>query len=48
LPQEIRDDLNFIFVENVLEVFKQALRETVKPADKSKNGKPKAISKAVR
>ena len=27
LPQEVRDDLNFIFVENVLQVFDEVLRE---------------------
>jgi ATP-dependent Lon protease len=34
LPQEVLDDLQFVFVDNVLEVFQTALRET-KPASKS-------------
>ena len=34
LPKEVRDDLNFIFVENVLQVFHEALREP-KPAAKA-------------
>ena len=43
LPQEVRDDLTFIFVENVRQVFDIALRET-----KSVTEKPKAkASKAV-
>ena len=33
LPQEIRDDLTFIFVENAREVFREALRD--KPENKS-------------
>ena len=36
LPQEIQDDLNFIFVENVLEVFESALRENGSPVNKSR------------
>lgn len=48
LPQEVRDDLNFIFVDNVSQVFKEALRASVLPVDKSKNGEPKAIRKAAR
>ena len=35
LPQEIRDDLTFIFVENVREVFREALQER-KSVDKAK------------
>lgn len=37
LPQEVIDDLTFIYVENVREVFREALREKVVP-----NGKAKA------
>ncbi len=48
LPQEIRNDLNFIFVENVRQVFEEALRDNKKSTGKSKNEKPKAISKAVK
>lgn len=36
LPQEVRDDLKFIFVENVRQVFDAALREAKVPAEKSK------------
>ncbi|MFT3744925.1 MAG: endopeptidase La [Pyrinomonadaceae bacterium] len=36
LPQEVRDDLKFIFVENVRQVFDVALRETKMPAEKAK------------
>ncbi|MCY7345511.1 MAG: endopeptidase La [Pyrinomonadaceae bacterium] len=39
LPQEVRDDLTFIFVENVREVFQAALQEKLpekKPIDKAK------------
>ncbi len=44
LPQEVRDDLTFIFVENVREVFREALLEK-KPSEKvkaitAKQGKP--------
>ncbi len=44
LPQEVRDDLTFIFVENVREVFREALQEK-KPDEKAaartvKQGKP--------
>ena len=35
LPQEVRDDLTFIFVENVREVFREALQER-KPIEKAK------------
>lgn len=48
LPQEVRDDLNFIFVENVRQVFDAALRDNKKPADKSRKRKPRSIGKAVR
>ena len=34
LPQEVRDDLTFIFVENVRQVFEIALREAKKPIEK--------------
>jgi ATP-dependent Lon protease len=34
LPQEVRDDLNFVFVEHVREVFEEALRPA-KPAAKA-------------
>jgi ATP-dependent Lon protease len=36
LPQEVRDDLTFIFVENAREVFEAALREPRRPAAKAK------------
>ncbi|CAN5276980.1 endopeptidase La [soil metagenome] len=36
LPQEVRDDLTFIFVENVREVFDAALRPAKLPAEKAK------------
>jgi ATP-dependent Lon protease len=36
LPQEIMDDLTFIFVENVRQVFAEALREAVLPTEKPK------------
>ncbi len=39
LPQEVRDDLTFIFVENVREVFREALQEKTpekKPIEKAK------------
>ncbi|MGE3466256.1 MAG: endopeptidase La [Pyrinomonadaceae bacterium] len=36
LPQEVRDDLTFIFVENVRQVFDAALRESKLPAEKAK------------
>lgn len=47
LPQEVRDDLNFIFVDNVRQVFDEALRAAKTTIDKTKNGKPKAIRKAA-
>ena len=43
LPQEVRDDLKFIFVENVREVFREALQEKVPEKAKArtaKQGKP--------
>ena len=36
LPQEVIDDLTFIYVENVREVFREALREKVVPNVKAK------------
>ena len=42
LPQEVRDDLTFIFVENVRQVFDIALRESKIPADKPKARASKA------
>ena len=36
LPQEVRDDLKFIFVENVRQVFDAALREPKLTAEKAK------------
>ena len=36
LPQEVRDDLTFIFVDNVRQVFDVALRESKLPAEKPK------------
>jgi len=35
LPQEVRDDLTFIFVENVRQVFDAALRPSILPAAKA-------------
>ncbi len=37
MPKEVLEDLNFIFVENVLEVFRHILREKVVPIEKSKS-----------
>lgn len=37
LPQEVLDDLTFIFVENVREVFREALREKQMPIEKPKS-----------
>ena len=42
LPQEVRDDLTFIFVENVLQVFDAALRERKIPSEKPKARASKA------
>ena len=42
LPQEVRDDLTFIFVENVREVFDAALRESRLPMEKPKSRTVKA------
>ena len=36
LPQEVREDLKFIFVENVRQVFDAALREAKLPSEKAK------------
>ena len=36
LPQEVLTDLTFIFVENVREVFREALREKAAPVEKAK------------
>jgi ATP-dependent Lon protease len=36
LPQEVRDDLTFIFVENVRQVFDAALRDAKVAVDKPK------------
>lgn len=36
IPQEILDDLNFIFVDNVRQVFQETLLEKSSPIDKSK------------
>ena len=36
LPQEVIDDLTFIYVENVREVFREALREKAAPTAKEK------------
>jgi ATP-dependent Lon protease len=44
LPQEVRDDLTFIFVENVRQVFDAALREAKLPVDKPKARALKAVS----
>ncbi|CAN5395693.1 endopeptidase La [soil metagenome] len=42
LPQEVRDDLTFIFVENVRQVFDAALREAKVPVEKGKAKATKA------
>ena len=42
LPQEVRDDLKFIFVENVRQVFDIALRESKTPVEKVKAKASKA------
>ncbi|MEO6050096.1 MAG: endopeptidase La [Pyrinomonadaceae bacterium] len=42
LPQEVRDDLTFIFVENVRQVFDAALRESILPVEKAKAKAQKA------
>lgn len=42
LPQEVRDDLTFIFVENVRQVFDAALREGKMPVEKAKSRAVKA------
>ena len=42
LPQEVRDDLTFIFVENVQQVFDAALRESILPVEKAKAKTQKA------
>ena len=42
LPQEVRNDLTFIFVENVLQVFEAALREPRVAAAKPKTGRQTA------
>jgi ATP-dependent Lon protease len=41
LPQEVLDDLTFIFVDNVRQVFAEALREskTAAPNDKTRAAK---------
>jgi ATP-dependent Lon protease len=36
IPQEILDDLNFIFVDNVRQVFQETLLEKAAPSDKNK------------
>ena len=43
LPQEVRDDLTFIFVENVQQVFDAALRESILPVEKLKAKTVKAV-----
>ncbi len=43
LPQEVRDDLTFIFVENVRQVFDVALREAKKVVEKPKARALKAV-----
>ncbi len=42
LPQEVRDDLTFIFVENVRQVFDVALRASILPVEKAKAKTQKA------
>ncbi len=41
LPQEVLTDLTFIFVENVREVFREALREKSNPIEKAKRNAAK-------
>ncbi len=43
MPQEVLDDLTFIFVENVLEVFEAALREPIKKKPELKQKAAKAV-----
>jgi len=42
LPQEVRDDLTFIFVDNVRQVFDAALRDSKIPPDRAKASASKA------
>ena len=42
LPQEVRDDLTFIFVSNVRQVFEAALRPAKQQADRRKAAPAKA------
>ena len=42
LPQEVLEDLTFIFVENVRQVFREALREKAPPVDKQKSRSTRA------
>jgi ATP-dependent Lon protease len=37
LPQEVLEDLTFIFVENVRQVFREALRDKAQPVEKPKS-----------
>ncbi|QQS34533.1 MAG: endopeptidase La [Acidobacteriota bacterium] len=39
LPQEVRDDLNFIFVDNVVRVFETALLSSKRPSERAKASK---------
>ncbi len=43
LSQEVLDDLTFIFVENVREVFGKALLEKIPPVEKSKKASAKNV-----
>jgi ATP-dependent Lon protease len=43
LPQEVLDDLTFIFVENVREVFRIALRDKTAPVEKTNTKAVKAV-----
>jgi ATP-dependent Lon protease len=47
LPQEVRDDLTFIFVDNVKEVFDVALRPSKLTAEKPKEKAKRAVSRAA-
>jgi len=42
LPREVRDDLTFIFVENVRQVFEVALRDAKRPGERAKTKAQKA------
>lgn len=47
LPQEVRNDLTFIFVENVREVFRQALQAKTPEKSLTEKAKPRAAKSAA-